>query len=129
MKKINIDELCSTFKNIKRQLVLEIDENDLIYQVTQLSSEIAKLRIEKEYYENARKLLDIILLNYSYGLDSYTNRVTVPALRRDLEYATREIVKQIMLKSEKLDSYELLLDFVSYDTFNQIIDIRNKKKK
>jgi len=129
MKKINIEELNSIFKNIRRQLALEIDENDLIKQVTQLSSEIIKLKQEKEYYENARKLLDIILLNYSYGLDSYSTRVTIPTLRRDLDYASKEILKQIMLKSEKLDSYELLLDFVSYENFDKIMEIHYKKKK
>lgn len=129
MKKINIEELSSVFKNIKKQLSVEIDENDLIIQVTQLSSEIAKLKLEKEYYENARKLLEIILLNYSYGLDSYTKRITIPTLTRDLEHAAREILKQIMFKSEKLESYELLLDFTGYENFNQIMEIRNKKKK
>jgi hypothetical protein len=129
MKNINIEELSAIFKNIKKQLAVEIDENDLIIQVTQLSSEITKLKLEKEYFENARKLFDIILLNYSYGLDTYTSRITIPTLRRDLDFAAREIVKQIMLKSEKLESYELLLDFVSCENFDQIMDIRNKKKK
>jgi hypothetical protein len=129
MKKINIEDLSSTFKNIKKQLAIEIDETDLIKQVTQLSTEITKLKQEKEYYENARKLLDIIFLNYSYGLDSYTNRVTIPTLKRDLEQSAKDLLKQIILKSEKLESYELLLDFTSYENFNQIMEIRNKKKK
>ncbi len=128
MKNIDPDEINSTFKTLRKKLSIEIDENDLVKQLTQLSTEIQKLRQEKEYLESAKKLFDAILLNYSFALDNSTVRFKIPTIKREIDNSIRELVKQIMYKSEKLDSIELLLDFASYENFNQIAEIRFKKK-
>jgi hypothetical protein len=128
MKNIEPDEINSTFKILRKKLSIEIDENELVKQITQLSTEIQKLRQEKEYLESAKKLFDSILLNYSYALDNSTVRFKIPNIKREIDNSIRELIKQIMYKSEKLDSVELLLDFTSYESFNQIAEIRFKKK-
>lgn len=127
MKKLNIEELNNSFREIKRKLQFELDESNLIGQVTSLSMEISALKKEKDYLENAKKLYETIYLNYSANLDKKTLS-SLPFKIRDIDENIKDILKQIIYKSQKLDSYELLLDFISYDSFSKIMEIRTPKK-
>jgi hypothetical protein len=126
MKKTDRQEINSLLQNLKKKLSTEISESELIKNVTGLSAEITSLKKQKDYLENSRKILDNILSNYSYALDKYMVRVTIPTLIRDIEAEIKDVLKQIMYKSDKLDNYELMLDFITYDSFDQIMEMRDK---
>jgi len=129
MKEVDLERIDNFFKNVKNQIVLDIDENELVKNINNLSSQIEKCRYKKTYLDTAEKLLKLISLNYSNILNRQTIRELIPFFERNIKIQKEDLLKEILYKSEKLSSYELLLDFISYGNFSEIVEIRNKKNK
>ena len=122
----NKEELENLLKNIRKKLFLELDQIELIRQISELSSNISKLRKEKEYFESAIKLLDVVYENYNDDLEKWMLK-SLTTQKKELSEDLKEVMTQIVIKTERLENYKLILDFMSYDSFDKVIEIRNKK--
>jgi len=129
MKEIDLEKINDFFKEVKTQIALDVDERELIKNINILSSQIEKTRYRKTYLDTAEKLLKLISLNYANILNKHTVRELIPFFERNIRLQKDELLKEILYKSEKLNSYELLLDFIGFENFNEIVEIRNKKTK
>lgn len=122
----NKEELENLLKNIRKKLFLELDQIELIRQISELSSNISKLRKEKEYFESAIKLLDVVYDNYNDDLEKWMLK-SLNTQKKELSEDLKDVMTQIVVKNERLENYKLILDFMSYDSFDKVIEIRNKK--
>ena len=116
MKTIDFKQLNTQLSIIKKKLRLEIDETILIQTLSKLSSEIERLKREKEYLEKNKQLIEILMSDYQYILG--TNKFNIIKLKKEIEANIKENIQQIMYKSQKYDSNKILLDFVTNENLN-----------
>ena len=117
MKKSDSEQIDFVLKELKRKILIEVDEAGLIDMLTKLSNEIEDFKKEKESLEKIKKLLDVINSDYAYAIGDYNSKINIPKLKKDIDTSIKELVRQIMYKSEKFDKYKLLFDFISNENF------------
>ncbi|MFN8671120.1 MAG: hypothetical protein U0457_03440 [Candidatus Sericytochromatia bacterium] len=123
---MNKEEIDKSLNNIKKKIYLDVDQNHLIKTLTELSEELTKLKRRKDYYDHLVKLLGIISEGFSESLDSFTRNVEINKIKKAAEENSRDLIKQIIIKSDKLDSISMLLDFLSFESFDEVVKIREK---
>ncbi len=123
---MNKDEIEESLHNIKRKLYVNIDQALLIRQLSELSEEVFKLKKQKDYNETLLKLLSFLTSSFSDLLHSFIINVEIPKIRREIESSSRDLAKKILYKVDKIEELQILTDFLSYDSFQEVVDLRKK---
>lgn len=123
---MNKDEIEQSLHNIKRKLYVNIDQALLIRQLSELSEEVFKLKKQKDYNETLLKLLSFLTNSFSDLLHSFIINVEIPKIRREIESNSRDLAKKILYKVDKIEELQILTDFLSYDSFQEVVDLRKK---
>jgi predicted nucleotide-binding protein (sugar kinase/HSP70/actin superfamily) len=109
---------------IRKKLYVNVDQNHLIRQITDLSNQIAKLKKQKEHNEQLKKLLNYISDAYKESFGSYELNFVIPKIKKEIDSTSNDTLKQIIYKSDKLEEMTLLLDFLNYDSFEKVMEVR-----
>lgn len=110
--------------DIRKKLYVNVDQNHLIKQITDLSNQIAKLKKQKDYNDQLKKLLSFISDAYKESLGSYELNFIIPKMKKEMDANLNDTLKQIIYKSDKLEELTLLLDFLNYDSFEKVMEVR-----
>lgn len=125
--KMEKNEQEQALSDIRKKLYVNVDQSHLIKQITDLSNQIAKLKKQKDYNDQLKKLLGFISDAYKESLGSYELNFVIPKMKKEMDLNLNDTLKQIIYKSDKLEELTLLLDFLNYDSFEKVVEVRNKK--